>query len=301
MNRPRVLLWVLLLVTAVGSWSWTTPNNLGEGCNSSSQDRDPWIDSTGTVVYFASNRAGGRGNYDIWRSTFASGWQAPVNLGSTVNSADDEEGPCYWPSTVPELFFGSDRAGGLGNLDVWYSRYQGGSWALAANLGSVVNRNNWDGDPFVVGNPPKMYFVSSRPGGYGGFDIWVSQYSPESGWQAPVNLGANVNSSSNEESPSVTADGRYLYFGSNRGGGLGGGDIWVCSNNAGNWTPAQNLGAPVNTSQNEVAPSISAGNGRLVFASNRSPSYGAYDLWYTDNGTVSLEPSSLGRVKATYR
>lgn len=297
----RLVVIVFAVVTAAGAQAWTTPVNLGSVCNSSGQDRDPWIDGTGSVIYFASTRPGGYGNYDIWRSTYAAGWQAPVNLGAGVNSGADEEGPCYYAGATGELYFGSDRNGGQGNLDIWRSYYEDGNWVTPSNLGSVVNRNSWDGDPFVIGNPPTLYFVSVRSGGYGGFDIWSSRYINGSGWQTPVNLGPNVNSSSNEDSPSLTADGRYLYFGSARPGGRGGSDIWVCEYNGGSWGPAVNLGASVNTSAQEVAPCITPGNGRLVFASNRTPNYGAYDIWYTDNGTVGIAPSSLGRVKAAFK
>ncbi len=289
-----------ILLTATLVLAWPTPVNLGPNVNWAGQDMGPCITPDGLTLYYnSSNRTGGMGGSDIYTSKFSGGsWQAAVNLGSIVNSSDSDFDPFYWPATPPELYFASGRPGGVGSNDIWVSRYTGGAWTAPTNV-RAVNSTDTDCGPCIVGSPLRMFFSSTRPGGQGGWDIWMSTWTG-SAWGTPVNIGAPVNTSAWESDPSVTADGSKLYFQSGRSGGVGQDDIWVATWTGSNWGNVQNLGTPVNSTDYEREPGISPDGYKLYFASNKPGGVGEFDVYCSDD-TVTVTPTSLGRVKALFR
>jgi len=280
---------------------WQEPVNLGSNVNSGDPDSDPALSEDELTLYFSSKRPGGFGNYDIWSSVYSGGtWQPANNLGSNINSSDNDAEPGYYESTNPELYFSSNRAGGYGFADIYISWYQGGSWSAASNAGPVINSVLSDGEPALIHGPTTLFFSSNRDGGYGGYDVYMSTYS--GGWQTPVNLGVGVNTGANEYGPTVTADGVTLYFGSDRAGGYGGYDLYVATYD-GSWGGVENVGSVINTSDNEAHPFISGDGYDLYFTSNRPGGYGSTDIWVStwDAGDEAINPLSLGGIKATFR
>ncbi len=101
-------------------------------------------------------------------------------------------------------------------------------FGVPTNLGPLINTPSFDGGPSLSADSLTLYFVSARPGGVGGDDLWVSRrQAKHEPWEAPVNLGSGVNSAEGDASPSISSDGLELYFDSGRPGGQGSGDIWV--------------------------------------------------------------------------
>jgi len=159
-------------------------------------------------------------------------------------------------------------------------------WSEPVNLGTVVNSNVADQGPALSKDGLSLYFASNRPGGRG-FDLWVSQRDCDAcAWGTPVNLGAVINSAADENRPALSADGHLLFFDSGRDGGKGDIDIWMsvrsdASDDFG-WQAPVNLGADVNTSTTERAPSYlqsaDAGPGNLYFARGRVP-LGEQDIY----------------------
>jgi hypothetical protein len=94
-------------------------------------------------------------------------------------------------------------------------------WSTPVNLGSVVNSASQDQQPAISKDGLSLYFTSNRPGGFGGFDMYVSQRaSVDDAWGSPVNLGSNVNTSLNEGNPAFSRDGHAMFFQSDRPAGL---------------------------------------------------------------------------------
>ncbi len=145
------------------------------------------------------------------------------------------------------------------------------------SLGPVVNSPYRDYDPFIVPDGLSLYFGSTRPGGLGGWDIWVttkqtSERNPEGYWGPPVNLGAPVNSEYRESDPSITADGLTLVFSTDMPGGLGRRDIWLTTRptKESPWGPPTNLGSPINSAGPEFCGCISPDGCSLYFSIARS-------------------------------
>lgn len=136
-----------------------------------------------------------------------------------------------------------------------------------------------DGCPFVSRSGKAFYMASTRPGGLGGIDIWVStRASRDDPWGAPVNVGEPVNSPANDFCPTITRNGHLFYFVSNRAGGCGGDDIYTTRLGPDGWDAPRNLGCDVNSTANEASPFRLPDRGRgpvLYFSSNRAGGFSA--------------------------
>jgi len=176
------------------------------------------------------------------------------------------------------------------------------------NLGPPFNTIHLDGTPCISADGLSLFFDSTRPGGSGGEDLYVSARATiEEEWGPAVNLGPSVNSSVHDWGPSISTDGLELFFhAAGERGGVGGYDIWVTTRSATDeeWGEAVNLGPVVNSSVNDGGPCISADGLSLYFASMRSGGFGACDLWVTTRATKDDlwgEPVNLGPiVNSTY-
>jgi Tol biopolymer transport system component len=162
------------------------------------------------------------------------------------------------------------------------------TWSFPENLGDVVNSPYNEDLPHISPDGLSLYFISNRPFGRGGVDIWVSRRSsPYDAWGQPMNLGPAINTNSDERGPCVSRDGHYLFFSSDRTGSLGSQDLWMSyradtSNDFG-WQPPSNLGSNVNT----VDPDFGAayiedewGMGTLLFG--RRVNYGQSDIYMSE-------------------
>ena len=230
----------------------------------------------------------------------------PTNLGSSVNSDKSERGLSISTDGL-SLFFDSDQPDG-GDYDLYVATREtiDALWEPAVNLGPIVNSpmTQNEAHPSISSDGLELYFSGQhwQPNatGYGQSDLWVTRRASLSDpWGVPENLGPLVNTASNEAEPSISADGLSLYFMSERSGGQGQLDIWVTTRpttNAG-WDVPVNLGAPVNSSGWECAPTISADGFILFFQSDRPEGEGQLDIWMTRRtGTSDSwgEPVNLG-------
>ncbi|HUV66084.1 MAG TPA: ankyrin repeat domain-containing protein, partial [Sedimentisphaerales bacterium] len=289
------------------------PVNLGPSVNSSAREYDPSVSADELELYFNSPRPGGLGQADIWvttRKTKADPWGTPVNLGPTVNSPAGEHAPSISADGL-SLYFSSDRSGGYGFQDLWMTTRQTRSslWGEPVNLGPTVNSAAREHAPSISTDGLELYFSglwefpeSSRPGGSGGADIWVTTRKTKSDpWGTPVNLGPTVNSPTYDESPSISGDGLSLYFHSHRSGGSGKSDIWVTRRKSTSdpWSEPVDLGPNVNGPDIEANPDISADGSTLYFASRRAGSLGGSsdsDIWQVSLRTQKAEEDSTASL-----
>ncbi|WP_257656664.1 OmpA family protein [Parapedobacter lycopersici] len=220
---------------------------------------------------------------DCTFSLQALGQPLPVRLqnpGAAINSEYDE----YFPRLTADLqtiIFTRKTA----NRENFYEsiRDSSGNWQPAALLTGAINSTSYNEGAHCISPDGKYLFFTgcNRPGGLGSCDIYVSRREG-SGWGTPHNLGAPVNTRGWEAQPTLSADGRTLYFVSNRAGGQGGYDIWRTSlQENGQWGAPLNLGPEVNTPGNESSPYIHADNRTLYFASDGWPGFGEKDIFKT--------------------
>lgn len=153
---------------------------------------------------------------DDARADFVFG--TPENLGPAVNSAY-LDGICDISSDGLELYFECDRPGTAGDSDIWITTRKTVTdpWEPTHKLGGPVNGPYSDYGPCIARDGLTLYFSSTRPGGSGGADIYMTtRQTVEDPWEQPVNLGPIVNGSAWDHCPSISADGLSLVFGSNR-------------------------------------------------------------------------------------
>jgi len=219
------------------------------------------------------------------------------NLGPVVNSSANEAGITL-SSDGLELYFGSQRSGGLGDYDIWYSsrRNVNEAWDPPVNLGPTVNSRYTELYPCLSSDGLTLYFSdyysgSPRSGGRGGGDIWIStRISRDDPWTPPVNLGDPVNSANLDMSPTVSADGLTLVFTSrNRAGGFGSWDVWMSTRAVvqDSWGPPVNLGQAVNSGNWEGESGLSADGRALVFGTGRPGIVGSIDLWMSTRKSLA--------------
>jgi outer membrane protein OmpA-like peptidoglycan-associated protein len=147
-------------------------------------------------------------------------------------------------------------------------------------MGGIINTDFWESSPSLSPDKRDLYFASSRSGGFGGRDIWVTHRNPNGKWGRPENLGEAVNTSGDESCPFMHTDNETLYFNSNGHPGYGSTDLFFTKKiNDSMWLEAENLGYPVNTIDGEGSLVIAPDAKTAYYASERSDSRGGLDIY----------------------
>ena len=270
---------------------WSAPVNLGPVFNSAFSDQGPAISKNGLSLYFTSNRPGGIGGFDMYVSQRASvddPWGSPVNLGPTVNTTFDEGNPAF-SRDEHLMFFQSKRLPTFGGIDIWVSQrehtHDDFDWESPVNLGAGVNSVADDNGPTYFendeGGAPQLYFGSSRPGGPGAADIYLSEQMADGSF-GPAMMVTELSSPSNESRPSIRHDGLEILFHSNRTGSFGAAsDLWVATREStlDAWSTPVNLGSTINTTSVEQNAYLSSDGMTLFFSSDRPGGFGGLDLY----------------------
>jgi flagellar motor protein MotB len=154
--------------------SWSAPLNMGVDVNSDLWDSQPCLSPDGKTLYFASNREGGFGSSDIWKTELGPGgkWKKPVNLGSAINTADAEMVPfIHFDNST--LYFSSKGHPGMGGADLFVSKkLDKGGWSTPVNLGYPINTNGDELAIIINASGNQAYISSEQLGGYGKYDIY---------------------------------------------------------------------------------------------------------------------------------
>lgn len=186
------------------------------------------------------------------------------------------------------VFTACNRRAGLGRCDLYFSELQGGRWTKPQNMGQPVNSAAWESLPSLSADGKALYFASDRQGTLGRIDLWVSYRQPDGSWGQPQNLGKNINTPEDDQSPFIHPDGQTLYFMSKGHPGMGGFDLYLSRRQPdGTWGKPQNLGYPINTDANEGAFIVSLDGRTAYFASDRDPATGQPHL--DEKGRVTTD------------
>ncbi|MFD1256694.1 OmpA family protein [Mucilaginibacter terrae] len=254
------------------------PVNLGPEINSANDEYLPVSTADESTLIFTRKILN---NEDFYKSNKLNGqWTAASYLSKLINTAEYNEGAQSLSQDGKYLFFtGCNRPDGAGRCDIYVSQKKGEDWSKPFNISAPVNSSGWESQPSISADGHTLYFVSNRKGGYGGYDIWKCTVTNK-GWSQPENLGPNVNTPYDEQSPFIHPDDSTLYFCSNGWPGMGNKDLFVSRlNKAGKWQKPDNMGYPINSNRDENGMSISTTGGYAYFASNTLNGYGGFDIY----------------------
>lgn len=263
---------------------WSAPLNIGPPLNTASNDEYAVFTRDQLTVFFTSDRPGSRG-LDLWvatRDSVDSPWREPENMGPRINSDVDDLLP-FLSTNEHVLYFQSTRAG-CGKGDIWMTRRRNkhADWQQPTNLGCVLNTSANEIAPALFEDPvteqPWLFYASDRTGGLGDYDVYASRLGAH-GFAGPGILIREFSSAARDTRIFIRKDGLEAFITSNRGGNL---DIWVSTRETLSepWSAPTNLGSPVNTPAEDVAPWLSKDGSTLYFSSTRSGGMGLRDLWY---------------------
>lgn len=230
-------------------------------------------------------------------------WQSGISMPGTVNTRYHEGMSAMVKSGKKIYFTACGRPSVAGACDIWEAIFDAAVPAMAEQqplLGSL-NSEQWESQATVSCDGQWLYFASNRPGGLGGTDIWYSMRDGYGHWTEPRNAGPYINSAGDEEAPFLANDGQALFFSSTGHPGMGEQDLFVVWRDAdGNWTPAVNLGPPVNSAYREIGINITADGKTGYFASDRPEGFGGMDM-YTFELSDQLQSRPITYVEGSVR
>lgn len=209
---------------------WFVARDMGSPPNSSQQEGAQMLSADGHYLFFMrcgnrSENGWDKGGCDLYFSySVAEGWSQPVPFGATINTPAFEGMPSL-SSDNRELYFVSDREGGMGGKDIWVSRFEDGLWQIPQNLGPEINTPFDETAPFIASDNETLYFTSDGHPGMGGNDIFYSR-KVNGKWKRPENMGYPFNTAFDEVSACISPDGKKAYLASDREGGYGRMDLY---------------------------------------------------------------------------
>lgn len=284
-------------IQAIKSPTPYEPINLGFFINSTNREYFPTLTADGQTIIFTRVVNGNEDFYISKRKN--SEWEKAEPLSNRINTPNYNEGAQSISPDGKYLFFtGCNRPDSFGRCDIYVSRKEGNDWGKPINLGNVINSEYWESQPSISADGSTLYFLSNRPGGIGGYDIWKSNLTDEGKWTTPQNLGPKVNTPYDESTPFIHADGKTLYFSSNGWPGFGDKDIFYTQMDAkGEFATPVNLGYPINTFNEEIGLSVSADGNEGLFSSNMpGGGFGELDI-YRFKLTEKVKPLPVTYVK----
>jgi outer membrane protein OmpA-like peptidoglycan-associated protein len=268
------------------------PQNLGPNINSDLKEYLPVLSVDMTTLIFTRTIPDSR-SIDKFQEDFYAAfkyddnWRRAFNIGAPLNTVVNEgghsltaDGNTMFFTICPDIGvgYGAGR-NGYGSCDIFVTFLRNGKWTTPKNLGPKVNHKSHDAQPSMSSDGRSLYFSSTRSGGYGENDIYVT-YLTKSGWSIPQNLGGIINTPGREEGVFIHPDNQTLYFSSNGHPGLGENDLFISKRQTdGSWGKPINLGFPINTSKNDFDFTVDAMGEYAYLTSDRDGGFGDWDIY----------------------
>tara|TARA_Y100000589_G_scaffold321098_1_gene351815 strand:- start:5657 stop:7753 length:2097 start_codon:yes stop_codon:yes gene_type:complete len=263
-------------------------DNIGNVVNTKYPEYGAIITTDESVMMFTSRRpdteGGGMDPFlheyfeDIYITTKVDGkWTTPKNMGKPVNSDEHDATVALSPDGSVLLIYHDDKGDG----NIYQCVLKGDEWSKPKKLNKTVNSPQHESSACYTADGKTLYFVSSREGGFGKHDIYVTHWDEKKEkWSEAKNLGGVINTKYNEESVLIHPDGKTLYFSSQGHTSMGGYDIFKSElQEDGTWSKPQNLGYPVNSADDDVFFVINASGRRGYYSSVKKDGYGEKDIY----------------------
>lgn len=282
------------------------PLNMGESINTRDDEYWPAITADDKILLFTRQTASGDNNgigtrlqedfyMSVWKDN---NWSVARNVGEPLNTMHNEGAQTLEAGGQYMFFTACNRIDGHGGCDIYYSAVTSRGWSRGINIDAPVNTPYWESQPSLSADGLTLYFVSNRPGGIGGMDIWFSKLKEDTWWSEPINMGDKINTPGNEMSPFIHFDGKTLYFSSDGRPCMGGLDIFMSrADNTGQWSDPENLGYPINTHSDEMGLIINS-SGRVAYFSSLVDRNKGRDLFTFDLAEI-LRPDPVSYLRGS--
>lgn len=266
-----------------------TFENLGPLINTEFPDYYPFVAKDGSFLVYTSRRKGNVGgagiefdgyySSDIWVATNVNGkFTKARNAGAMINSEFDDQAVGL-SDDGKTLFVYADKLKDFG--DIYTAHREVKSFKPPVKLGENVNSQSLESAASISADENTLFFASDRPNGHGGLDLYMTRKLPNGKWALPQNLGDKINTSFDEDFPTLSADGKTLYFCSEGHENIGGFDIfksiWNSEDNS--WSTPKNMGFPINSPQDERVISFTEDGIHAYISSARKGGLGDLDIY----------------------
>ena len=255
------------------------PRNAGENINSDALEYFPSLTIDGSKMIFTRRL---NNDEDFYESNWKNGaWSKAQPVTGKINTNLNEGAQNISQDGEWLVFTGCNYPEGEGSCDLYIAyKSKSGEWTEPENMGRTINTEFWESSPSMSPDKKSLYFASSRQGGFGGKDIWVTNRNSAGKWSTPLNLGPTVNTSADEGCPFIHADNKTLYFNSNGHDGYGLTDLFLTrKQDNDSWGTPVNLGYPINTIDDEGSLIVSANGSTAFYASDGVDTKGGLDLY----------------------
>lgn len=270
------------------------PQSVGAGVNSPNDEYLPALTADGNSMIFTRLEDRDENFYISERKEGV--WQPAIPLEG-VNTRENEGAESISPDGTWLVFTACDRRndGSQGSCDLYWSQLKNEAWSKPTPFSSSINGPHWDAQPCITADSKTIFFSSNRPGSIGGKDLWQTNRLPNGKWTTPRNLGPEINTKGDEQTPYLHPDGKTLYFTSDGHPGMGNNDLYLARrSNDTLWSKPQNLGYPINTKASEGTLTVSLDGRMAYFAANRPDGVGKNDIY------VFELPENARPTPATY-
>lgn len=271
--------------------------NIGNHINTNYSEYVPLFWNVNGSLVFTSRRSDSKGGLkdpygkfyeDIYISKKTiTGWSLPESLSDNVNTSFHDACVAFSPSGNDLIIYRTDekKTGG----DLFISHYDGTKWSTPEKLGSEINSEYLEASACFSSSGNEIIFSSNRPGGFGGKDLYITRKFMNGKYSLPYNLGALINTPEDEDAPFIDKNDNSLYFSSKGHNSMGEYDIFRSEFNAelDRWSEPQNLGVPINSTNDDIYFTKLEDNGKALFSSRREGGFGDADIY-----EVNLDESS---------
>jgi hypothetical protein len=278
-----------------------TIENLGDSINSEYPDFSPVLSADERMIIYTTRRntsTGGEkavdGQYfeDIVVSYKDENgiWSSPKPISAYINTNGNEGSINLTPDGQTLIVYQDIGKGG----DIYFSTWDGKDWSALQQFGSDVNTKHWETHACLTADQNTLYFVSDRPGGFGGRDIYRCVKLPNGAWSKALNLGPTINTKFDEDGPYMHPDGITMIFASSGHKTMGGFDIFVSMmDEEKKFSAPTNMGYPINTPDDDIFFVTSPDGKRGYFSSAKDGGKGEKDIYQMSITTAKESPLAL--------
>ena len=261
--------------------------NLGDSINSPYPEYSPVLTADESSLIYTTRRNTGTGGERLQDGQYfedvvisykdAMGrWSSPKSLSPNVNTSGHEGSINLTADGQTLIVFKDDN----GNGNVYFSTWDGKDWSSLQSFGSDINSKYWESHACLSADNNTLYFVSDRPGGYGGRDIYRCVKLPNGAWSKALNVGPTINTKYDEDGPYIHPDGVTLIFASSGHKSMGGFDIFFTTiEEDKKFADPINMGYPINTTDDDVFFVTSPDGKRGYFSSAKDGGFGEKDIY----------------------